>query len=76
MTGTDLVVVDVDESFHIVGEIRAPLAGFGRVEVTPTYPLFADVTAHTTGGATVRILGLFRDQARQLADHIRTAAAR
>lgn len=74
VTELELVVVDVHESFQISDDFRLPLAGFGRVEVTPTYPLFADVTAHTTGGATVRILGLFRDQARQLADHIRAGA--
>ena len=43
-----------------------------RVEVTPTFPLFADVVAHTTGGARLTVLGLFKDQARQLADHLRT----
>lgn len=76
VTATDLVLVDVDEDFHIRGETRLPLAWFGRVEVTPTFPLFADLTAHTTANARVPILGLFKDQARQLADHIRAGANR
>jgi hypothetical protein len=72
VTATDLVVVDVGEDFHIRGETRLPLTWFDRVEVAPTFPLFADVVAHTTGGARLAILGLFKDQARQLADHVRT----
>ena len=59
------------EDFHIRGETAAALR-FDRVEVTPTFPLFADVVAHTTGGARLTVLGLFKDQARQLADHLRT----
>ena len=59
-------------TFHIRGETRLPLLWFDRVEVTPTFPLFADVVAHTTGGARLTVLGLFKDQARQLADHLRT----
>lgn len=73
VTTTDLVLVDVAEDFHIRGEIRIPLAVLGRVEVTPTFPLFADVNAHTATAAQVPILGLFKDQARQLADHLRAA---
>ena len=76
VTATDLVLVDVGEDFHVRGETRLPLAWFGRVEFTPTFPLFADLIAHTASGARVRILGLFRDQARQLGDHIRDRAAR
>ena len=76
VTVTDLVLVDVGEDLFIRGETRLPLAWFGRVEVTPTFPLFADLTAHTTSGARVPMLGLFKDQARQLADHIRTGATR
>ena len=72
VTATDLLVVDVGEDFHIRGETRLPLLWFDRVEVTPTFPLFADVVAHTTGGARLTVLGLFKDQARQLADHLRT----
>ena len=74
LTAIDLVLVDVGEDFVIRGESRLPLAWFARVEVTPTFPLFADVTAHTTSGARVPVLGLFKDQARQLADHIRAGA--
>lgn len=76
VTATDLVLVDVGEDFHIHGESRLPLAWFGRVEITPTFPLFADLIAHTTSDARVPILGLFKDQARQLADHIRAGATR
>jgi TIR domain len=76
LTASDLVLVDVGEDFHIRGETRLPLAWFGRIEITPTFPLFADLIAHTTGGARVPILGLFKDQARQLADHIRVGATR
>lgn len=76
VTVTDLVLVDVGQDLHIRGETRLPLAWFSRVEVTPTFPLFADLTAHTTGSAQVPILGLFKDQARQLADHICAGATR
>jgi hypothetical protein len=70
VTGTDVVVVEVDESFLIRGEIRFPRGRIRRVEVVPTLPLFADVVVHTTAGDEVRLQGLFRDQARQLADHL------
>ena len=59
----------VGQDFHIRGETRLPLLWFDRVEVTPSFPLFADVVAHTTGRARLTVLGLFKDQARQLADH-------
>ena len=76
LTTTDLVLIDVGEDFHIRGEARLPLVWIGRVEVTPTFPLFADLIAHTSAGGRVSILGLFKDQARRLADHIRAAQNR
>ena len=75
ITGTDVVVVEVDESFLIRGEIRFPRSRVRRVEVVPTLPLFADVVVHTSAGDEVRLQGLFRDQARQLADHLRLVGA-
>jgi hypothetical protein len=75
ITSTDVVVVEVDENFLIRGEIRFPRSRVRRVEVVPTLPLFADVVVHTTAGDKVRLQGLFRDQARQLADHLRLLGA-
>lgn len=72
VTSTDLVVVDVEESFRIRGEVRIPLGRIGRVEVAPTLPLFADVVVRTTAGDTVPLLGLFREQARRVADLLRS----
>jgi hypothetical protein len=71
LTSTDVVVVEVDESFLIAGEIRFPRSLVRRAEVIPTLPFFADVVAHTTAGDMVRLESLFRDQARQLADRLR-----
>jgi len=71
VTETDVVIAEVDESFRISGEIRFPRSRVARVEVVPTLPLFANVVVHTTAGDTVPLLGLFRDQARRLADHLR-----
>jgi hypothetical protein len=71
VTGSDVIVVEVGEDFLIRGEIRLPLAVISRVEAVTTLPLFADVVIHTGSGQTVRLQGLFRGQARQLADHLR-----
>jgi TIR domain len=71
LTSTDVVVVEVDESFLIAGQIRFPRSFIRRAEIVPTLPLFADVVVHTTAGDMVRLQGLFRDQARQLADRLR-----
>ena len=71
VTSTDVVVVEVDESFLIAGEIRFARSLVRRAETVPTLPLFADVFVHTTAGDRVRLQGLFRDQARQLADRLR-----
>jgi hypothetical protein len=71
VTQSDVVVVEVDESFVISGEIRFPRSLVCRVEVVPTLPLFADVLVHTTAGDAVRLQGLFRDQAGQFADQLR-----
>jgi hypothetical protein len=71
VTTTDLLIVDVEESFLIRGETRLPRARIQRIEVAPTLPLFADLVLHTTAGDTVALRGLFRDQARRLADHLR-----
>jgi hypothetical protein len=71
LTSTDVVVVEVDQSFLIAGEIRLPRSFVRRAEVVPTLPLFADVVVHTISGDTVRLQGLFRDQARELADRLR-----
>lgn len=62
--------VEVDEIFLVWGEIRFPRSLARHVEVVPSLPLFADALVHTAGD-TVRLQGLFRDQARQLADHLR-----
>ena len=70
LTLTDVVVVEVDESFLISGEIRFPRSLVRRVEVVPTLPLFVDAVINTTAGDAVRLQGLFRDQARQLAHHL------
>jgi hypothetical protein len=72
LTESDIVVADVDEHFRIIGEIRFPRQYVRRVEVVPTLPLFADVIVHPTAGDPVQLLGLFRDQARRLADHLRS----
>jgi hypothetical protein len=72
VTESDIVVAEVDETFRIIGEIRLPRESVRRVEVVPTLPLFADVVLHTTAGDPVELLGLFRDQARRLADHLRS----
>jgi hypothetical protein len=71
VTATDVVVVEVDNSFLISGEIRFPRSLIRRVEVVPTLPLYCDAYVHTTAADEVRLQGLFRDQARQLADHLR-----
>ena len=71
VTTNDILVVEVGENFRIRGEIRFPRGRVRRVEVVPTLPLFADAIVHTTAGDEVRLQGLFRDQARQLADHLR-----
>jgi TIR domain len=71
VTASDVLVVEVGENFRITGEIRFPRALIRRVEVVPTVPLFADAIVHTASGDEVRLQGLFRDQARQLADHLR-----
>ena len=72
VTDRDIVVAEVNESFRIIGEIRFPRDHVRRVEVVPTLPLFADVIVHPTAGNPVQLLGLFRDQARRLADHLRS----
>ena len=72
VTESDIVVAEVDETFRIIGEIRFPRDHVRRVEVVPTLPLFADVIVHTTAGDPVQLAGLFRDQARRLADHLRS----
>lgn len=72
VTDTDVIVAEVAESLFIRGEIRFPRTQVTRVEVAPTLPPFADVIVHTTAGDTVAVLGLFRDQARRLADHLRS----
>jgi len=72
VTQTDILVVQVDEKFSVAGEIRLPRRLIERVETVPGVPLFADVVLRTNGGADVRLQGLFRDQARQLADHLRS----
>jgi hypothetical protein len=72
LTNTDVIVAEVAESLHIRGEIRFPRTRITRVEVAPTLPLFADVIIHTTAADGVAVLGLFRDQARTLADHLRS----
>lgn len=71
VTLTELVVVEVDKDFLICGEIWLPRSTIRRVEVVPTLPLFADALLRTTEGRSVRLLGLFRDQARELADRLR-----
>ncbi|HEY0816848.1 MAG TPA: toll/interleukin-1 receptor domain-containing protein, partial [Pseudonocardia sp.] len=71
LTDTDVLVAEVAESFRLRGEIRFPRARVTRVEVAPTLPLFADIVVHTGAGDAVAVLGLFRDQARRLADHLR-----
>ena len=71
VTATDVLVVEVGEDFLITGEIRFPRGVVQRVEVVPTLFLFADAVVHTTAGDRVRLQGLFRDQAGQLADHLR-----
>lgn len=71
VTETDMTVVDVGEDFRIRGQLGLPLASIRQVEVVPTLPLFADVAVHTAAGAPVVLRGLFRDQARRLADHLR-----
>ena len=72
LTEGDIVVADVDKRFQIIGEIRFPREYIRRVEVVPTLPLFADVIVHPTAGDPVQLLGLFRDQARRLPDHLRS----
>jgi hypothetical protein len=73
LTTTDILVVEVGEDFRVRGgEIRCPRSRIRRVEVVPTLPLFADAVLHTAAGDEVRLQGLFRDQARQLADHLRS----
>jgi hypothetical protein len=72
VTTADVLVVEVGEDFLIRGEIRFPRALVQRVEVAPTLLLFADAVVHTAAGDAVRLQGLFRDQARQLADHLRS----
>lgn len=69
---TDVVIAEVDEDFRIIGEIRFPRGQIRRVDVVPTILLFADVVVHTTTAGRVPLLGLFRDQARRLADHLRS----
>lgn len=69
-TASDAMFVEVDEIFLVWGEIRFPRSLARHVEVVPSLPLFADALVHTAGD-TVRLQGLFRDQARQLADHLR-----
>ncbi|MFZ0160513.1 MAG: toll/interleukin-1 receptor domain-containing protein [Kineosporiaceae bacterium] len=74
LTSTDVVIADVDTRFRIVGEIRFPRAMIVRAEVVPTRRLgvlpTADVALHSTTGVPVELLGLFRDQARRLADRL------
>jgi hypothetical protein len=72
VTTTDVLVVEVGEDFLVTGEIRFPRRLVHRVEVVPTLFLFADAVVHTAAGDQVRLQGLFRDQARQLADHLRS----
>ena len=71
LTDTDVIVAEVTDRFRIDGEIRFPRTHITQVEVVPTLPLFADLIIHTTAGSEVAVLGLFRDQARQLADRLR-----
>jgi hypothetical protein len=81
ITSTDVVVVEVDGSFLIAGEIRFPRSLVQRAEVVSTLPLFAevvstlplfaDVVVHTTAGDAVRLQGLLRSQAPQFADCLR-----
>jgi TIR domain len=71
LTSSDVVVVEVDNKSLIAGEIRFPRTLVQRAEVVPTMPGFAAVVVHTTAGDTVRLHGLLRDQARQIADRLR-----
>jgi hypothetical protein len=70
ITGSHVIVVDVDEDFLIHGEIRVPRSLVRRIEVVPTLPLFADVILHSDGRPR-KLMGLFRNQAYELADHLR-----
>ena len=45
LTSTDVVVVEVDGSFLIAGEIRFPRSLVQRAEVVSTVPLFAEVVS-------------------------------
>jgi hypothetical protein len=74
LIGTDVVIADVDTRFRINGEIRFPRAVIVRAEVVPTRRLgvlpTADVVLNSTTDVRVELLGLFRDQARLLADRL------
>lgn len=71
ITGRSMIIVEVGEDLLIRGEIRLSLNTILRVEVVPTLPLFADVVLHTGPGGITRLQGMFRDQVRQFADHLR-----
>ncbi|MGH4016597.1 MAG: toll/interleukin-1 receptor domain-containing protein [Pseudonocardiaceae bacterium] len=75
VTGTDVVVADVDERFRVAGLIRFPrntvvgveLIRRRRAGVLPT----ADAEIHTASGDVVVLLGLLREQGQQLVQHLR-----
>jgi hypothetical protein len=50
VTASDVMFVEVDETFLVSGEIRFPRSLARRVEVVPSLPLFADALVHTTAG--------------------------
>lgn len=71
ITELDVVVVQVDQTFAISGEIiRFPQNLIEQVEVIPTLPLFADALIHLAAGDILRLVGLLRDQASQLSSRL------
>lgn len=75
ITESEFIVVNVGEDFLIRGVTRLPQSTVRRVEVVQTLPLFADVVIHTGTAEPTRLQGLFRRQARDLADHLRQPAS-
>lgn len=75
ITESEFIVVDVGEDLLIRGEIRMPRSTVRRVEVVQTLPLFADVVIHVDTAEPIRLQGLFRGQARDLADYLRQPAS-
>lgn len=75
ITSTSLLLVDIDESFHIRGQTAIPLTRISRVQVIPTSPFLANLLIESAAGDTVELNEMSRDQAVRTAEELWTAGS-